>query len=85
MYNFLLGHKTQGFNETTAEILFSVAKTGELLLLLCPKQEIFEKFKCCSLLLFSLPSEGRKTVVTADAYQQCLTAPNYIICKQSFV
>lgn len=53
MHNFLLGHKTWGFNETTTEILFSAAKTGELLLLLCPKEEKFENsnalLSCCSL------------------------------------
>lgn len=47
MYNFLspLGHKTWRLNETATEILFSAAKTSELLLLLCPKQDIFEKLK----------------------------------------
>lgn len=60
MYNFLMGwkKKTREFGETTTEILFSVAKTSELLLLLCPEEEIFEKFRCCALVLFSLSLEG---------------------------
>lgn len=53
MYYFLLRHKTWEFNETTTEILFSSAETGELLLLLCLEEEIFEKFKC-SVSLFSV-------------------------------
>lgn len=60
MHQFLVGHRTRGFSETTTEILFSPAKTGELLLLLCPKEEQFEIFKCCCLLLFSLQLQGRK-------------------------
>lgn len=46
MYHFLLGHKTWGFNETTIQIVLSDAETGELLLPLCLKEEISEKFKC---------------------------------------
>ncbi len=72
MHHFLLGHKTWGFNETTTEILFSAAKTGELLLLLCPKEEIFEKFKCCSLLLFSQPLQGRTTVLTTVTHHSSI-------------
>lgn len=84
MYHFLLGHKTRGFSETTTEILFSAAKTGELFLLLCPKEEMFEKFKCCSLFLFSLPLEGRNNVVTTVTYHVLLYViiqfANSIIC-----
>lgn len=80
MYRFLLGHKTWGFNETTTEILFSSAKAGELLLLLCPKEEMSERFKCCSLLLFSLLLPARINGVTTVRYQH-LSAHNYMICK----
>lgn len=63
-------------HETATEIV-SAVKSGELLLLLCPKEE---KIKCCFVLLFSLPLKGRNNSETTVGYQY-IAVHNYSNCK----
>lgn len=65
-------------HETATEIV-SAVKSSELLLLLCPKEEIFEIFKCCFLLLFSLPlGRGNNAVTTVGC--QHIDVHNFSTC-----